>query len=432
MDEQGIVSAWNALLLMFGFAFSEPVAPTFCRFLSGWVLTTGRHTVTGIMPFADPAGTRSYDAYAYLLRKARWHLSSLWRCWTRTAVAWFAPHGPVVVDLDDTLFHKSGRQVDGADWWRDAVRSTGTRTVHALGLNLVVLTLRVQAPWGGEPLGLPINMRLHRKGGPGLLVLAAEMIREVAGWLPGRDLSLHADGFYASLAGKALPRTTVTSRMRRDAALYDLAPQRAARQRGRPRKKGPRLATPERMAAHVQNWVRVQVNERGHLTERLVYARQVLWYQVCGSAPVWLVISRDPAGHQKDDFFFTTNLQSQPAAVIEGISGRWCIEDTFRNTKQYLGAEEIQVWKGKGPERAAGAGLLLYALVWCCYLRAGPRSKALFQPAWYPQKQTPSFQDALYALRRALWSQRIFRKYEDAPVPAKIVRFLTHALAACA
>jgi len=28
---------------------------------------------------------------------------------------------------------------------------------------LVVVTLRVQPPWGGEPLGLPINVRLHRK-----------------------------------------------------------------------------------------------------------------------------------------------------------------------------------------------------------------------------------------------------------------------------
>ena len=88
MNEQELVSAWNALLLMFGFAFLEPVAPTFCRFLTGWVLTTGRHTSSGIMPFADPDGMRFYDAYTYLLRKARWHCSSLWR-WhgSRPAVA---------------------------------------------------------------------------------------------------------------------------------------------------------------------------------------------------------------------------------------------------------------------------------------------------------------------------------------------------------
>src|SRR5437016_12480296 len=33
------------------------------------------------------------------------------------------------------------------------------------GLNVVVLTLRIRPPWGGEPLGCPINIRLFRKGG---------------------------------------------------------------------------------------------------------------------------------------------------------------------------------------------------------------------------------------------------------------------------
>ena len=40
---------------------------------------------------------------------------------------------------------------------------------------------------------------------------AAEMIRELAGWLPDRKLHLCADGAYASLAGADLPRTQVTS-----------------------------------------------------------------------------------------------------------------------------------------------------------------------------------------------------------------------------
>ena len=32
------------------------------------------------------------------------------------------------------------------------------------------------------------------------------------------------------------------------------------------------------------------------------------------------------------------------------------IEDTFKNTKQSLGSEEPQTWKGQGPERAAVIG----------------------------------------------------------------------------
>jgi hypothetical protein len=45
-------------------------------------------------------------------------------------------------------------------------------------------------------------------------------------------------------------------------------------------------------------------------------------------------------------------------------TGRWSIEDTFKNTKQSLGSEEPQTWKGQWPERAAVISLWLYSVVW--------------------------------------------------------------------
>jgi len=93
--------------------------------------------------------------------------------------------------------------------------------------------------WGGPPIALPVNSpvnaRLHKKNDATTTVdHAAKMIRELAGWLPDRDFHLCADGAYASLAGANLPRTHLTSRMRRDAALYEPAPPRTGK-RGRPR-----------------------------------------------------------------------------------------------------------------------------------------------------------------------------------------------------
>jgi len=98
----------------------------------------------------------------------------------------FYRKGVITLALDDTLFHRSGRKVDGAGTWRDAVRSTQKHIVYAWGLNLVVLTLQLRPPWDGEPLGLPINMRLHRKNGPCLIELAEQMINEVRHWFPDR------------------------------------------------------------------------------------------------------------------------------------------------------------------------------------------------------------------------------------------------------
>jgi len=69
-------------------------------------------------------------------------------------------------------------------------------------------------------LGLPINVRLHRKEDLTTLDLAEAMPRELAAWFPELGWQLAADGAYASLAKRGLPRCELTSRMRRDAALY--------------------------------------------------------------------------------------------------------------------------------------------------------------------------------------------------------------------
>ena len=252
------------------------------------------------------------------------------------------------------------------------------------------LCLRVLPWWGGEPLAIPINVRLYRKGGPTLLDLAEEMLREVAAWFPTREFALVADGFYAPLAGRDLPHTRVVSRLRHDAALYELPPARAARTRGRPRKKGHRLPTPARLARRSGPWQAVHTVERGKNRTRLVRTFVVLWYKVARDRPVQLVISRDPAGHEKDDFFFTTDLTMTAETVIGELANRWAVEDTFRNVKQFLGAEEPQTWRGEGPEKAGAFAYLLYGVIWLSYLKHGPGSPAFPVRPWYPTKGTPS------------------------------------------
>jgi hypothetical protein len=335
------------------------------------------------------------------------------------------------MDMDDTIFHRTGRKVDGAGWWRDAIRSTASHLVHCWGLNLVVLSLRVIPPWGGEPLGLPINMRLHRKNGPGLIELAQQMVGQVKGWFPERQFVVCADGFYATMAGCCAAYTHLISRIRRDAAIYALPKKKRKHQRGPNPKRGRRLGTPIQIASRVKSWRRVKTQERGKTKFRLVHTEVVLWYKVSRS-PVLLVISRDPAGKEQDDFFFTTDLKLATSEVISGFAGRWSIEDTFKNTKQFLGSEEPQTWKSQGPERAAVIGLWLYSMVWAWYIRYGYAKTRLPIIPWYPSKSCPSFQDALATLRRVLWRKRIITMFGNHTVPARITEFLIDALAPAA
>jgi hypothetical protein len=180
-----------------------------------------------------------------------------------------------------------------------------------------------------------------------------------------------------------------------------------------------------------KSWRRVKTQERGKTTYRLVYALVVLWYKV-SHAPVLLVISRDPAGKEQDDFFFTTDLKLTPAEVIGGFAGRWSIEDTFKNTKQSLGSKEPQTWKGKGPERAAVISLWLYSMVWAWYIRNGYGKTRMPAIPWHSTKTCPSFQDALAALRRVLWRKRIIVMFGNHTVPARIIEFFINAVSSAA
>jgi DDE superfamily endonuclease len=420
---------WDELLMVFASVFTAPSFEIFVRISTAWSLCPGKHTITRIYQIAEPVGEKAHDAYHRFVRDAAWSMPSLWKLLAVTLVALFSPTGRISADLDDTLFHKTGRTIQGSAWWRDAVRSTGQKVVHAFGLNLVVMTLRVKAPWGGEPLGLPIGMRVHRKGGPGLLELANQRAREVASWFPDREFDLAADGFYASLASTLPPAIYLTSRMRLDAALYELPPKRTKALRGRPRKRGTRLPTPQQMAHSKTGWRRIMVEERGKRKERLVLIRKVLWYKILPDRPVLLVISRDPRGKEKDDFFFTTDLSSTPEAVVERYAGRWSIEDTFKNVKQFLGGQDPQSWKHNGPERAAALSLWLYSAIWFWYVNAYGSNRSWIPTPWYTKKCSPSFADALASLRRTLWRQRIFYTSDTHSLQPEIAETLITVLA---
>jgi Zn-dependent protease with chaperone function len=69
-------------------------------------------------------------------------MAPLWKIAAQSLVAAAVP-GRIDLDIDDTLFHRPGRKVEGAGLFRDAVRTSGSGIVYARGLSLVVMTLRI-------------------------------------------------------------------------------------------------------------------------------------------------------------------------------------------------------------------------------------------------------------------------------------------------
>ena len=423
------IRGWQDLLGTARGVFTVASFSIFETLMAGWALAPGRRTITAMICAADSEGHRAHDAYHRFVRCGRWSMDALWRVLVVRLVETLCRQGVIPLDLDDTLFKKTGRRVEGAGIFRDAVRSTRSKVVYALGLNLVVVTLRVTPPWGGCPVALPVGVALHRKGGPTTVELACQMMRQLAEWLPDRSFSLCADGAYATLIGRGLRNTVITSRLRRDAAIYEAAPPKTGK-RGRPKTKGERLATPAKMAEGLaeKDFAAVEFDCRGRTVTSLVWSRRVLWYYVDKTRMVTLVVVRDPDGACPDDFFMTDYPDATATQVVARYVGRWSIEICFREVKQVLGAEDPQSWKGEGPERAAALSFWLYSAIWAWYLPTFGAAKTWIPRPWYKRKATPSFLDALAALRRALWTERITPLSSSEPLNPKIIDGLLDVL----
>jgi hypothetical protein len=112
-------------------------------------------------------------------------------------------------------------------------------------------------------------------------------------------------------------------------------------------------------------------------------------------------------------------------------SDRWAIEVTNRNLKQSLGVHNPQSWVGDGPERVVSLAGWLYSAVWHWYLATHAQAPTWPDRPWYTSKRTPSFADAMAALRRETWSTILDASARD-PYPHEIQTALISVLAQAA
>lgn len=422
-------SPWADLLDQFLGAFTKPSFSTFCKLVVAWIICPGRHTITRLYLLAEVEGDHAHDAYHRFFRDGAWNFQWLWQAVTVLLVQELCPRGTVRLAVDDTIFRKWGRQVEGSGRYKDPLRSLGRSVTYMSGLNLVCLSLLVATSWGTLTVALPIGIRLYRKQGPSHVQLALEMLEAVAEWLPDRELMVVADGAYSRLARSELERITLISRSRKNAEIYDSEFPRLRRP-GRPRRRGARLPSPAQMAADPDlPWRVYQVRVRARVIERQIFARRMLWWATSGPRPLLLVIVRDPSHLNRDEYLFCTDVAADPQAVAAAYADRWVVEVMHRDCKQLLAAETPQCWRRKGPERAGAMSLLVYSLVWYRYLNESVERGNQAWPGrpWYPAKAAPAFADALAAARRQLWRgghlagsrrDRLRPKFEDALVEA--------------
>ncbi len=175
----------------------------------------------------------------------------------------FAPTGPVILGVDDTIERRRGKRITAKGIYRDPVRSSDAHFVKASGLRWISLMLLAPIPWAARTWALPFltalapserycreRGRRHKK----LTDWARQMMLQVRRWLPERELVL--------------------------AALYEPAPPRRPGTNGRPRTKGARLPNLSDVLVRTSTrWRRVTVPRWYGEGDRVV--------EFCSAPAVW-------------------------------------------------------------------------------------------------------------------------------------------------
>ena len=137
-----------------------------------------------------------------------------------------------------------------------------------------------------------------------------------------------------------------------------------------------------------------------------------VWYHAgLPPAPIRWVLVCDPADQREPQAFLSTRLDDTPAEILTTFVSRWRVETTFQEVRRHLGVETQRQWSDLAILRTTPVLLGLFSLVtlWGTQIAAEPRT--LLRPcrtAWY-DKAEPTFSDAIAAVRRALWSRRIYQ-----------------------
>ncbi|MCA1850202.1 MAG: transposase, partial [Acidobacteria bacterium] len=432
-----------ALMVAFAPLFSKPVFQHAQVLLMGAILAPRKRTVTSALRVMGLADDAHFQNYHRVLNRARWASLAASRILLSLLVSAFAPTGEIILGLDDTIERRRGEKIAALGTYRDPVRSSHSHFVKASGLRWLCVMLLCEIPWAGRVWALPFMTalcpseryckergRAHRK----LTDRARQMLLLVARWLPGRELVVTADSSFAALELLDSVRSSVTvvTRLRLDAALYEPAPKRTPTQMGRPREKGKRLPTLERVAKKARTkWQRLTVRGWYGEPERVVevVSQTCVWYHAGKPAvPVRRVLVGDPQGKFSTQALLATKLSATPLQILEWFAKRWQMEVTFEEARAHLGMETQRQWSAKAIKRTTPCVLGLYSLVTLLSARLLDESSLpVRRAAWY-NKQSATCSATSAWVRRFLWSDQHFQMWETTAAIIKDPRTLLATL----
>ena len=108
-----LVRSFAPLLLAFQPCFTRPSFSSFWALACGWILCSGRRSLTRIIQSAQLGDFKHYCSFHRFLSQPRWNLDDMGHCVFQLLLPFCAEI--LIGAVDDTLARKSGRHIWGAD-----------------------------------------------------------------------------------------------------------------------------------------------------------------------------------------------------------------------------------------------------------------------------------------------------------------------------
>jgi DDE superfamily endonuclease len=122
---QTLPTSLVALLAVLRPCFTAPSFRTFCALVAGMIAQPGRRTVTGMLIGAGLSRWWHHSRAHWFFSAARWCPDQLGLTVLGLIITLLLPAGAaVLIAVDDTLFHRSGRKVYAAAWCHDGATKT--------------------------------------------------------------------------------------------------------------------------------------------------------------------------------------------------------------------------------------------------------------------------------------------------------------------
>ena len=242
-------------VIAFAPLFSKSVFERVKVLVSGAILSPASRTVTNALRVMGLSQEKHFQNYHRVLARARWSCLGGSKILLSLLIKVFGIKDELVIGFDDHLERRRGKKIKAKGIYRDAVRSSDSFFARSERFMVDVIYAFDRSRVWQTSLGITffdgfmsvreVSRRArgirHRK----LTERARQAILWIWRWFPEKKLVFVGDASCAALdlLNAVREKVTVVTKLRLDAALYEVTPERRQGEMGRPRRKGNRLPT---------------------------------------------------------------------------------------------------------------------------------------------------------------------------------------------